>query len=201
MLGALLVSESDPGPRLARIVEVEAYVGLEDHASHAHRGRTERNAVMFGPPGRAYVYLVYGMYECLNVVTQAQGTPAAVLVRAVEAVSGAEAMRQSRIDRLIARGRNWPADRLGRERVRIAGLPEARLASGPGLVCAAMSIGRNDNGGDLCDPSLSLRLERDELAAGAAVESGPRVGIGYAPEPWLSNAWRFWLAGNAAVSR
>ena len=160
---------------------------------------------MFGPPGFAYVYLVYGMYECLNVVTETEGHPAALLVRAVEPLAGAETMRRARLDWIASRHANHTEDRQARARRRVAGLADVALASGPGLVCAAFSIGRAEDGLDLCDLSSALRLE--DAAPGATpgtlpvrVASGPRIGIGYAPEPWLSRPWRFWAEGNASVS-
>jgi DNA-3-methyladenine glycosylase len=202
LLGALLVDETDPGPRSGRIVEVEAYVGRDDLASHAHRGPSLRNAVMFGPFGVAYVYLVYGMYECLNVVTEPDGVPAAVLVRAVEPVVGVDLMRAARLERVEARAGRWSREKLERERARIRALPDVRIAAGPGLVCAALSITRADNGSALCDAASPLRLELPaSRETHAAISSGPRIGIGYAPEPWRSHPWRFWLTGNPAVSR
>jgi DNA-3-methyladenine glycosylase len=145
---------------------------------------------MFGPPGRAYVYLVYGMYHCLNVVTEPEGSPSAVLIRAVEPLSGLPEMRE-------ARARVGSRARVGRG----AGQPnDDRLASGPGLVCAAFSITRTDDGVDLLDPAGDLRLEpapADELLPVAA---SARIGIDYAPEPWRSKPWRFFVPGNASVS-
>jgi DNA-3-methyladenine glycosylase len=204
LLGARLVRGDGPERRVGRIVEVEAYVGLEDLASHAHRGRTRRNAVMFGPPGHTYVYLVYGMYYCLNVVTEAAGIPAALLVRAVEPLEGIEGMRRSRIEfsrARSARGTEETRARADREEARILALSATRLASGPGLVCAAFSIDRRDNGLDLCDSASPLYLAAGEPVAPGSAASGPRVGIGYAPEPWLSHAWRYWIAGSPAVSK
>ncbi|HLA16464.1 MAG TPA: DNA-3-methyladenine glycosylase, partial [Candidatus Limnocylindrales bacterium] len=100
LLGARLVGEGRAGDvRIGRIVEVEAYIGESDRASHARFGRTERNAVMYGPPGIAYVYLVYGMHDCLNVVTEPAGRPAAVLIRSVEPIEGMADMRRSRLER------------------------------------------------------------------------------------------------------
>jgi DNA-3-methyladenine glycosylase len=182
-------------------VEVEAYLGDDDMASHARLGRTKRNAVMFGPPGVAYVYLVYGMYHCLNIVTEAPGRAAALLVRAIEPVAGEAEMRRARIS--AAQGRanatgTHDADQAGS---RIEALPPSRLASGPGLVCAAFSIDRRHDGIDMCDVNSDLRLEAAPPSDGPlAVATGPRIGIGYAPEPWLCCPWRFFVTGNPAVS-
>ncbi len=155
LIGVRLVRGSGPNARVGRIVEVEAYIGQGDLASHARAGMTPRNGIMFGPPGRAYVYLVYGMYNCLNVVTEPDGKPAAVLIRAVEPIAGIDEMRLARSQRrLRARSRRGPDSAGGAivEPVTRA-IVEARLASGPGLVCDAFSITRADNGVDLCDPS------------------------------------------------
>jgi DNA-3-methyladenine glycosylase len=159
---------------------------------------------MFGPPGRAYVYFVYGMYDCLNVVTEPQDSPAAVLIRAVEPVYGLEQMRSARIEHA---GRSRRAGRAGlepghgpRREHRLP--PDRRLAAGPGLVCAAFSISRVDDGSDLCDTASDLRLEAaDPVEAPAIVATSPRIGIGYAPEPWLSYPWRFYVPASPSVSR
>jgi DNA-3-methyladenine glycosylase len=190
---------SRPGAavRVGRIVEVEAYVGQSDLTSHAHRGMTRRNAVMFGRPGRAYVYLVYGMHHCLNVVTEPEGIPAALLVRAVEPLDGLEAMRQARVETELSR----VAIPVARATERLAGIPAARLASGPGLVCAAFSVDRTDDGVDLCEQDAPLRLVADEVNQPFEIVAGPRIGVHYAPAPWRDMPWRFWIAGNAAVSR
>ena len=195
LLGARLVRDPPPsspsagepgGRRVGRIAEVEAYLGLEDRASHARMGPTARNRVMFGPPGIAYVYLVYGMYHCLNVVTEPPGRPAAVLIRAVEPLEGAEAMRRARM-----MGR--------RARVRVA---DARLAAGPGLVAAAFGLDRSHTGIDLCDPGSPIRLEAAPAGeSGVAIETTPRVGIAYAGEPWTDVPWRFLIRGSPALSR
>lgn len=193
----------EPGPaeraerRVGRIVEVEAYIGEDDQASHARFGPTARNAVMFGPPGIAYVYLVYGMYDCLNVVTEPQGRPAAVLVRAVEPLEGVDAMRWARLE-TAARRRSVRQDP-DVEGSRLRRLPADRLASGPGLVGAAFSVDRTDTGSDLCDPAASLRLEAQSVPP-AAIVTGPRVGIAYAGPPWTAKPWRLALAGHPSVS-
>ena len=155
---------------------------------------------MFGPPGVAYVYLVYGMYDCLNVVTEPVARPAAVLVRAVEPLEGIDAMRGARNARL-SRRRRLAVDVEERERARLATIPPDRLARGPGLVTAAFSIDRADTGVDLCDPASPLRLETPPDAEMAfEIVTGPRVGISYAGEPWTAMPWRFAIRGNRAVS-
>jgi DNA-3-methyladenine glycosylase len=158
---------------------------------------------MYGPPGVAYVYLVYGMYDCLNIVTEPAGSPAALLVRAVEPIEGVEAMRAARLGRWVARRKEAPAPAaVEAEAARLARLPAARVASGPGLVAAAFDLDRSTTGVDLLDPGSHVRLEPrapDEPAPDVA--TGPRVGIGYAGEPWTERPWRFAIAGNPSVSR
>ena len=206
LLGARLVRSDARGVRVGRIVEVEAYVGTDDRASHARFGPTKRNGVMFGPPGYAYVYLVYGMYHCLNVVTEPRGFAAAVLVRSIEPLEGGDLMRRAREEWVVARaGRRSAADEstagAAAARQRVASLPLARLASGPGLVCAAFSVERDENGADLCDPAASLHLEQARPGDSVLEPAfGPRVGLGATPEPWLGKPWRVWAAGNPAVS-
>ena len=181
-------------------MEVEAYIGEEDRASHARFGRTARNGVMYGPPGIAYVYLVYGMHECLNVVTEPEGRPAAVLIRAVEPLdeSAEAAMRASRLETWRRRQRRTSAPDVMGERERLARVPAARLASGPGLVAAAFGVTRDDTGADLLEPGTSLRIEAG--TAPRRIEATPRVGVGYASEPWQSRPWRLLDADSPAVS-
>ncbi len=199
LLGARLVRDALPGlagRRVGRIVEAEAYVGLDDRASHARMGPTDRNRVMFGPPGIAYVYLVYGMHHCLNVVTDAFGYPAALLVRAVEPMEGVDDMR---VARKAAIGRRRSPD--ARERA-LRSIPDARLAAGPGLVAAAFGIDRSHTGLDLCDPASPLRLElRQPDEPAFDVVTTPRIGIASAGEPWRSAQWRFVVAGSPSLSR
>jgi DNA-3-methyladenine glycosylase len=187
--------------RRGRIVEVEAYIGEDDRASHARFGRTTRNAVMYGPPGVAYVYLVYGMYDCLNIVTEPIGRPAAILVRAIEPLEGEDAMRSARLEQSVARRRTRgdPAD--AATAARLAALPTNRLAAGPGLVTAALGIDRSLTGTDLLTPGGELRLEfapPDEPRP--AIVATPRLGIDYAGSPWIEVPWRFAIAGHPSVS-
>ena len=178
-------------------MEVEAYIGEDDQASHARFGRTPRNAVMFGPPGIAYVYLVYGMHECLNVVTEADGRAAAVLIRAVEPVAGVTAMRAARRTRALRFAHTDGAR--ARTEARIGALPEARLTAGPGLLAAAFDISRQHTGLDLLDPASPLRLEAGS-ATPARITARQRIGIGYAAEPWRSKPWRFLDPDSPSVS-
>ncbi len=174
MLGCLLVRRWE-GQRLAGlIVEVEAYQGVEDQACHARAGRTARNAVMFGAPGRAYVYFTYGMHWMLNLVCEPEGLPAAVLIRAIRPVEGLEQMRQLRPN--------------------LAGKPG--WLNGPAKLTQALAIGREQNGVDVCSEESGLWLERGISVPEEEVRTSPRIGIAYAPEPWLSQPWRWvWKTG------
>ena len=208
LLRARLVREDSSGLRVGRVVEVEAYDGPADLASHARfgrHGRTARNAVMFGPAGVAYVYLVYGMYDCLNVVSGIEGEASACLIRAIEPVHGIEPMRAARLANALSRRRSRETNsRLTEER--LARLPVERLASGPGLVTAALGIDRSLNGLDLLDPTSPLRLEPAPDSSEAAedrsreVGTSRRLGIDYAGPPWTELPWRFYLADSPALS-
>lgn len=190
LLGMLIVREGQDvegvedvdGRCVGRIVETEAYGGPEDRASHARAGLTPRTAPMFGPVGHAYVYLVYGMHECLNVVARAGRPAGAVLIRAIVPISGIELMR-------ARRGR--PAE------------PTARLAAGPARLCQALAVDRGFDGHDLtAGEELWLATPAEPLTAvDVAVTSGPRIGVAYAGADWTARPWRFWLAGHRSVSR
>ena len=161
---------------------------------------------MAGPPGVAYVYLVYGMYDCLNVVTGAEGSPSAVLVRAVEPLAGVDTMRRARLTVEARRRAARTPNGFAAAEARIARTPVERLASGPGLVAAAFGIDTSWTGRDICDPSSPLRLERDiaadpsDVVAEEDVAITARVGIDYAGPDWASRPWRFSIAGHPSVS-
>ncbi len=157
---------------------------------------------MYGPPGIAYVYLVYGMYDCLNVVTEPPGSPAAALIRAVDPLEGVDRMRADRL--AVERRRHAARTDAGAALAgdRLARIPDHRLASGPGLVAAAFGLDRDWTGTDLCDPASPLRLEHragDEVAD-VEVRATARIGVGYAGTDWAARPWRLALAGHPAVS-
>jgi DNA-3-methyladenine glycosylase len=176
LLGQRLVRLLD-GERLSgRIVEVEAYIGEEDHASHASCGRTRRNAPMYGPPGNAYVYFIYGMHYCFNVVTEREGYPAAVLIRALEPLEGLAVMRARR-----------------------GGMPGVRLTSGPARLCQALGVDRRFDGADLCAPDALLFFEQDAAVPDEVVVTGPRIGV-RGDERALTAPWRFYERDSRYVS-
>ncbi len=170
------------GSRSGRIVEVEAYRGELDPASHAFRGRTARNATMFGRAGLLYVYFSYGMHWCANVVCGEEGAAGAVLLRALEPVAGVEEMASAR----AARRRAGTAP------------PERELCRGPANLTCALGIGKQDDGVDLLSASSPVRLVDDGVPppTGALLARGPRVGISRATDV----EWRFWVAGSRYVS-
>jgi DNA-3-methyladenine glycosylase len=181
-VGVWLFSETPDGLSGGPIVETEAYGGPEDLASHARAGRTRRTTPMFGAVGHAYVYLVYGMHECLNVVGFAAPAEAgAVLIRAIEPRVGIDLMRSRR-------GR--PQD------------PDARLCSGPARLCQAVGVDRSLDGHDLLAGQRLWLAAHDAQPSpeGLQVEAGPRIGVDYSGE-WAARPWRFWLAGHPSVSR
>ncbi len=181
LLGVLIVRDDENGRRIARIIETEAYAGPDDRASHARAGRTPRTSVMFGPPGHAYVYLVYGMHHCLNVVCAPDGEAAAVLIRAVEPVAGVATMR---------------ARRGG-----VSG-SDSRLAAGPARTCQALDIDRSHDGLDLlADTRLWLASDGGDPLGAERIVTGPRIGVDYAGPEWAPRPWRFGIAGSPALSR
>jgi len=169
LLGKVLIHGATGGV----IVETEAYLGLDDAASHAYRGLTKRNQVMFGPPGHAYVYFIYGMYECVNMVAEPDGIAGAVLIRAIEPLVGIELMQ---------------IRRPGAKRLR-------DVASGPGKLTIALGITRALNGADVTKGALVVRGRRG--AEAFEIVAGPRIGISQNADLPL----RFTIAGNQFVSR
>lgn len=168
LLGAVLTH----GEVAVRLTEVEAYAGEVDPGSHAYRGRTRRNAVMFGPAGHLYCYLSHGIHVCANVSVGSAGHASAVLLRAGEVVTGLETARDRR-----------------------PGAADRDLARGPGRLCRALGIGLDDDGTDVLSPGpVVLRLAPAPVPA---VRSGPRIGLRQAAD----RPWRFWIEGDPTVSR
>jgi DNA-3-methyladenine glycosylase len=173
LIGKTLYRRTADGVAGGVIVETEAYVAAIDPAAHGYKGKTPRNAAMFGPPGHAYIYVSYGMHFCLNVVTEGEGIAAAVLLRALEPTVGLELMRLRRGPRISDRD----------------------LARGPGRLCAALALTLAENGADLCGDALWI-AETPEFPADAPIAATPRIGISQAAD-W---PWRFILAGSSWVS-
>jgi DNA-3-methyladenine glycosylase len=168
LLGTRLV-RLEGGQRLVGVItETEAYIHETDLACHARVGRTPRTRVMYGPPGHVYVYFTYGMHWCLNFVTEEEGTPAAVLIRAIEPLEG---------QGVIAARRE--------------GRPQPEWCDGPAKLCQALGIDKGLNGADLCAQQAELYVEPGKLILDSCVTIGPRVGLTNVPEPWKSMPWRF----------
>ncbi len=165
------------------IVETEAYCDADEpdlacHGDRANNGRpTPRTRVMFGPPGHAYVYFTYGLHWMFNVVSGQAGEANAVLIRALEPLEGIEIMRSLRKR------------------------PDGELTNGPAKLAQAFAIDKAINGIDLCDEQGSIWLENGTLVAVDKITTGPRVGLGKTPEPWLSIPWRYWISDHPSVSR
>ena len=183
LLGKYLVRSLPDGTVLAgRLTETEAYIGRCDKACHAYNyRRTERTATLFGPPGHAYIYLIYGMYHCLNVVTEPEGEPAAVLIRAMEPVSGTDTIRRLRFgDKPLTTYR------------------KKNFLNGPGKLCKGLSLTKAENGLDLTEDTLYLCDSPLDFGAPLTeppkerICAGPRIGIDYAEEA-RDFPWRFWL--------
>ncbi len=207
LLGCVLEHQTEAGLVAVELTEVEAYAGASDPASHAYRGKTARNAVMFGPPGHAYVYFTYGMHFCVNLVCLGNGSASAVLLRAGRIIEGEELARARRAGGPGGvRGSGQPFPR----GVRGDGSPREKegrvvsyrdLARGPARLCQALDIDRSLDGADVCVPDSPLRMRWPEAGTTARsaerkVASGPRVGISAAAEV----PWRFWIEGEPTVS-
>ena len=173
LLGCVVEHQTEEGRVGVRLSEVEAYAGGEDPASHAFRGRTARNATMFGPPGHAYVYFTYGMHFCMNLVCGPSGIAQAVLLRAGEVVEGTEL---ARLRRRVSSDRD--------------------LARGPARLTMALGIAREHDGLDVTRASSPLRVRAGATVADEQVRTGPRTGVVSAPDV----PWRFYVAGDPTVS-
>jgi DNA-3-methyladenine glycosylase len=172
LLGCTLIHEHRVNGKLRRvgglISETEAYKGETDLGCHAKAGRTARTAVMYGPPGHAYVYFTYGNHWLLNCITQAEGEPHAVLIRAIQPIEGIDLIAERRKDR-----------------------PEKIWTDGPGKLTKALAIDGRHNGADLADPKAIIFIEPGEPVPNKLVKRGPRIGLYTVPEPWKSKPWRF----------
>ncbi|GAB4462017.1 MAG: DNA-3-methyladenine glycosylase [Anaerolineales bacterium] len=168
LLGARLVRVLDGVKLVGLITETEAYIGEKDLGCHAKAGRTPRTQVMYGAPGHAYVYFTYGNHWLLNAVTEREGFPAAVLIRAIQPVEGVEVMQTRR---------------------------GGRDTFGPGKLCQAMGIGKGENGVDLTEPGSGLWIEAGVSVPNSLVTKSARVGLNNVPEPWKSKPWRFLVKG------
>jgi DNA-3-methyladenine glycosylase len=177
LLGCVLEADSAAGLVAVRITEVEAYSGQTDPASHAYRRKSGRNQVMFGPPGYAYVYQIYGLHFCINLVCRPAGTAEAVLVRAGQVVEGTEIAWERR-----------PAAR-----------SQIQLARGPALLCQVLAIDRRFDGTDVCVAGSPVRMSGPPPGTAPApgtIRTGPRVGVAQAAD----YPWRFWIDGDRSVS-
>ena len=171
LLGMLLMRAEPDGTCTAGIIqEVEAYIGQGDLGCHARSGHTQRNDAMWGPPGHAYVYFTYGMHWMLNVVTEAEEMPAAVLLRAVVPVSGIEHMRARRKHK-----------------------PDRILCDGPAKLCQAFAIDRSFNHHNLCDPASLLTIRPGYSVDPARIQRTARIGLENVPEPWKNIPWRLYI--------
>ena len=203
LLGCILARRlADGATLLARIVETEAYVGEEDKACHARAGRTPRTDVLYGPPGVAYVYLTYGMHHLLNAVSEPEGRPAAVLIRAAEPLEGIERMARGR--GFGARGRRpgarkrGPAIRGSGARAALDAPVPHNLASGPAKLCQAFALDLRQNRADLRGPDLWI--EPGDPFADREIATSPRIGCHTVPAPWDRIPWRFFVAGSPFVT-
>jgi len=180
LLGCVLEHQTAAGLVAVELTEVEAYAGEADPASHAYRGKTRRNAVMYGPPGHAYVYFTYGMHFCVNLVCLPEGSASTVLLRAGTVTEGEDLARARRAESAAAVA---PRD----------------LARGPARLCQALGIDRSLDGADVCVAGSPLRIRWPDARTtdrSAKILSGPRVGIADAAEV----PWRFWIDGEPSVS-
>jgi len=177
LLGKYLVHRVGKRKIIGKIVETEAYVGPQDRASHASRGRTPRTELMFGPAGQAYIYLIYGMYYCFNIVTEEKGYPAAVLIRALEPIIPQTPFNKGAKDPLLSRG----------------------ISNGPGKLCRYLKIDKKLNGADLAGNTIWVE-DRKEKVSPKKIVKAKRIGIDYAGQ-WRHKRWRFYIKNNPFVSK
>ncbi|MER5184203.1 DNA-3-methyladenine glycosylase [Streptomyces sp. NPDC002896] len=179
LLGRILVRNTPDGPIELRLTEVEAYAGMDDPGSHAYRGRTPRNDVMFGPPGHVYVYFTYGMWHCMNLVCGPEGKASAVLLRAGEITEGADLARKRRLS-----ARN-----------------DKELAKGPARLATALGVGRALDGSDICaGPDAPLSILTGTPVSPDQVRNGPRTGVAGDGGDGEAHPWRYWIANDPTVS-
>lgn len=198
LLGTVVRRTTDEGTVAVRLTEVEAYDGPNDPGSHAYRGETARNAVMFGPAGFLYVYFTYGMHFCMNVVVGPEGTPSAVLLRAGEVIEGVDLARARRGQpdaQKVVFNQAAVGVRQGPVVKRPKANPDRDLARGPARLCVALGIGREGNGADLLAVDSPIQL-LDGAGFDGEPATGPRVGLREAAD----RAWRFWIPGDPTVS-
>jgi DNA-3-methyladenine glycosylase len=183
LLGKYLVHETPDFKNIGKIVETEAYIGPEDKGSHSYGGRkTVRNEVMYDIGGTSYVYIIYGMYYCFNVVTEQVNKPAAVLIRALEPTDGLDSMAHLRY---------------GTEYLSLSPKQKLNLTNGPGKLCTSMDISKAQNGLDLCGSELYIC---DGPKEAFSMKASPRININYAEE-YIDKPWRFYIEGSKYVSR
>ena len=173
LIGRRLVRKGNGGIIAGIIIEAEAYRGEEDLACHAHVGKTKRNAVMYGPPGHAYIYFTYGMHWMLNCVSGPEGFPAAVLLRSILPTDGLKIIAARRHQR-------GPAE----------------WCNGPAKICQALDLDSRLNGTPLFHQDGILRIEEGILVPPSIIQTSPRIGLGNTPEPWLSKPWRFFISND-----
>lgn len=184
LLGKLIIHETEGNTLIGKIVEVEAYIGPWDKAAHSYKNRrSQRNDIMYGPAGFAYVFIIYGFYPCMNIVTAEADKPEAVLIRALEPMEGLETMSENRFKKSYSE--------LNKTSIK-------NLTNGPGKLCMAMNIKRSNNGDDLCGENLYVvQCEEQE---GFEVVTTKRINIDYAEEA-IDYPWRYYIKDNPYVSK
>jgi DNA-3-methyladenine glycosylase len=184
LLGKFIIRKINNNFLVAKITETEAYYGSNDLASHASKGKTPRTKLMFDQPGLAYIYLIYGMYYCFNIVTEKKDFPAAILIRAVEPIEGLK---------IIHKNRKTPLAQFSK--------PKPQLTNGPGKFCQAFMIDKNLNGENLISsPKIYLAQNYQETIKSAQIKKAKRIGIDYAGS-YKNKLWRYYLKNNPFISQ